>query len=309
MVDDGAQGAGGRVGARADGALETLRARIRAIETGGRGQRRAGDADARGQAADGLDGQGLAAQLGGLERGVLHEFCGAGDGACWSPPLVLLVELARLELLAERPPHSVAFVGRRVWPHAALLAAPPRVDVRGCVRGDARDELRGAPTRLATAHVTHLARGARPVETGLLAAALFVDTEGVVAPGQRGANASRANDGARVWAADRTLRANVAAAVVIDGSGLALGEVRRLQLAAEAGGALALLARPTRDAGVTSSAASRWLVEPTLDDVCADGGADADDERSDGALVPSLLTRAACVSWRVTELRRRRVGA
>lgn len=67
----------------------------------------------------------------------------------------------------------------------------------------------------------------------------------------------------RVWATDLSLRARgTAAAVVADGSGLSLSMSRRLQLAAAAGGALCLLARPARDLRELSAARTRWLLAP-----------------------------------------------
>lgn len=64
----------------------------------------------------------------------------------------------------------------------------------------------------------------------------------------------------RVWALDVALR-NVGACVVIaDGSALRFNDTRRLQLAAEAGGALGLLVRPGWEADEPSGAATRWRV-------------------------------------------------
>ncbi len=63
----------------------------------------------------------------------------------------------------------------------------------------------------------------------------------------------------RLWACDLALRSGVAA-VVVDGSGFNLIATRRLQLAAEAGAALCLLARPPWERFELSAAATRWLV-------------------------------------------------
>lgn len=65
----------------------------------------------------------------------------------------------------------------------------------------------------------------------------------------------------RLWAIDLCLRSPAVAAVVADAAGLTLAHTRRLQLAAEAGGALALLARPLEDLGMPSAAAIRCRVE------------------------------------------------
>ncbi len=64
----------------------------------------------------------------------------------------------------------------------------------------------------------------------------------------------------RVWAIDLALRSKAVTAVIADGSGLTLPATRRLQLAAEAGRALALLARPSHEMKQRSAAAYRWLV-------------------------------------------------
>jgi len=64
----------------------------------------------------------------------------------------------------------------------------------------------------------------------------------------------------RLWAADVALRNPAVAAVVADGSGFDLAATRRLQLAAEVGGTLCLLARPPREQLVLSAATTRWSV-------------------------------------------------
>ncbi len=68
------------------------------------------------------------------------------------------------------------------------------------------------------------------------------------------------DQGCRLWAIDLAVRCPAAAAVVADGSGLDLAATRRLQLAAEAGSALVLLARPPGERDRLSAAATRWLV-------------------------------------------------
>lgn len=88
-----------------------------------------------------------------------------------------------------------------------------------------------------------LARG----RGGMLGRSLFVD-----APGRA----------ERLWALELSLRSAGVAVVVGDGSGLDLTESRRLQLAAEAGGTVALLARPAGELGALSAARTRWLVSP-----------------------------------------------
>jgi protein ImuA len=68
-------------------------------------------------------------------------------------------------------------------------------------------------------------------------------------------------DGAsRLWAIDLAARCPGVTAVVADGSGLDMAATRRLQLAAEAGSALVLCARPPDEADRLSAAATRWRV-------------------------------------------------
>ncbi len=64
----------------------------------------------------------------------------------------------------------------------------------------------------------------------------------------------------RLWAMDAALRCAGVAAVVGDGSGLDLAGTRRLQLAAESGGVVGLLARPPSERWELSAATTRWLV-------------------------------------------------
>ncbi|HBS28115.1 MAG TPA: hypothetical protein DEB06_01395 [Phycisphaerales bacterium] len=79
---------------------------------------------------------------------------------------------------------------------------------------------------------------------GLLGRSLFVDAPD--AP-------------SRLWAADASLRA-AGLVVVADAGAFTLPASRRLQLAAESGGSIGLLARPARDAGSLSAAVTRWRV-------------------------------------------------
>ncbi|MFM9994226.1 MAG: ImuA family protein [Phycisphaerales bacterium] len=67
---------------------------------------------------------------------------------------------------------------------------------------------------------------------------------------------------ARLWAIDLALR-TPGLVVVADGSSFDLVGTRRLQLAAEAGGSLGLIARPARDLSSLSAAATRWAVRPS----------------------------------------------
>jgi protein ImuA len=67
----------------------------------------------------------------------------------------------------------------------------------------------------------------------------------------------------RLWATDLALRCGAVPVVIADGSGFDLASTRRLQLAAEAGGGLCLLARPPWEHRELSAAATRWLVSYT----------------------------------------------
>src|SRR4051812_5427822 len=69
-------------------------------------------------------------------------------------------------------------------------------------------------------------------------------------------------DDARFWAIDQALRCPGVGAVIADASRLDMAGSRRLQLAAEAGGTVALLARPSHERGVISAAETRWMVRP-----------------------------------------------
>ncbi len=71
-------------------------------------------------------------------------------------------------------------------------------------------------------------------------------------------------DADRLWAIDLCLRSAAVAVVIADGSAINLSHSRRLQLAAEAGSALALLARPSHELTVPSSAGTRWRIEPVV---------------------------------------------
>ena len=68
------------------------------------------------------------------------------------------------------------------------------------------------------------------------------------------------NQASRLWAIDSAARCPAVAAVIADGSGLVMAHTRRLQLAAEAGSALVLLARPPCELDRLSPATLRWLV-------------------------------------------------
>jgi hypothetical protein len=63
-----------------------------------------------------------------------------------------------------------------------------------------------------------------------------------------------------LWAIDLAMRSAAVNVVIADCSRLRMAESRRLQLAAERGRALALLARPAWEGGELSAASTRWRV-------------------------------------------------
>jgi hypothetical protein len=215
-------------------AVERLARLVESIE-GREGGARHGDGSALDAVPTGwpsLDGE-----TGGLPRGVLHEWSGVGEpegvateGAASRapapPPLLVLLHLAERALRGETSPRGWVFwVGRRVWPH-------PRALVR-----DPDDAL---PANLDVA----LPLG--PADPrALLERSVLVDPP---------------DDATRLWAIDLVLRCPSARCVVADGRRLSMSASRRLQLAAAAGGALALLARPPSEADAPSIAATRFAV-------------------------------------------------
>jgi hypothetical protein len=70
------------------------------------------------------------------------------------------------------------------------------------------------------------------------------------------------DEASRLWTLELLLRSSAVTAVVADGSGLSMAATRRLQLAARAGRALVLLARPAHELLSLSAASTRWTVEP-----------------------------------------------
>lgn len=73
------------------------------------------------------------------------------------------------------------------------------------------------------------------------------------------------DDAARMWAIDLSLRSSAVALVAADGARLDMAATRRLQLAAEAGRSLLLLARPHHEINELSAAATRWVVRPGIE--------------------------------------------
>ncbi|MEL6328790.1 MAG: hypothetical protein AAFR38_03945 [Planctomycetota bacterium] len=105
-----------------------------------------------------------------------------------------------------------------------------------------------------------------------------------------------ADDADRLWAIDHAARSRAVRAVIADGTGLDMAGSRRLQLAAEAGGSLVLLARGPRERRAPSTAMTRWLIEPAAPEGMA---ALMSEERGGTPAAPR---------WRLELLRARGVG-
>ena len=159
----------------------------------------------------------------------MHEWF--GPPASSIPPLLLLAWLAEQALVGAPANARVLWIGRAVWPYPPALAGP--FGVRGSEAG--------RRNRWSLALERTDGRDPR-----LLRASAFLDPRGL---------------GGRLWTIDAALRCATVAAVVADGSGLDMAATRRLQLAAEAGSALALVARPPGDERQLSAAGVRWRVE------------------------------------------------
>lgn len=161
---------------------------------------------------------------GGLARGVVHEWFGAGWGQrpCWQVPVRVLSHLA----LATQDGDARGLI---VWIGAGCFAYPLAL---------LRGKDRARPDR------TQLDRTI--LERSVLVAARTVEE--------------------RAWAIDVSLRCAGVDAVIADASGTRMTESRRFQLAAAAGGTLALLARPPWEERELSAAATRWRVTPGVGD-------------------------------------------
>jgi hypothetical protein len=186
----------------------------------------------------------------GLVRGCVHEWIGTGQPAArsaqeeWSPPLLILTHVARRavrDALGRGAPAAVVWIGRRVWPHPAVLE--DRVDV---VQADLEGDPAG-PAGAGSLEV-HL----RPDE-----ATLGDPEDGLL---ERSVLVAPHDAGLRLWAIDTALRCPGVTAVVADGSGLGMAATRRLQLSAAAAEALVLLARPPGELREVSAATTRWQV-------------------------------------------------
>jgi hypothetical protein len=221
--------------------LQSLSERLRAIERGGDAQRSPAPVLATGwDAVDARLGPPIAGQPaltwspGGLLTGAVHEWCGLADPqgqplATWTPPLCLLMHLVR-QALRQRAGQAV-WIGREAWPYPLALASADRALLERCLFVDVR---------------------AAQVDAG---------RAGAARAGHGGRSQRVARDSAGLWAADLALRCPAVSVVVLDASGLSMAGTRRLQLAAEAGQSLGLLARPPQESMQLSAAQTRWRVQ------------------------------------------------
>lgn len=200
---------------------------------------------------------------GGLARGALHEWLAAAPDegtlrGAWRPPLAILIHLVR-RALANATTTNVA---RNATPWD-VRSTTPKV-MRNGTPGDVRSaEPTDAPDAVPMNAVSPVVALHRCVWIGpaiwpypvalhaqdpaLLANSLFL----------RVCNAPQ-----RLSTAVTVLQSRAAAVVVADGSGFDLTATRRLQLAAETGSAICLLARPPWERGELSAARTRWLIRP-----------------------------------------------
>jgi len=203
---------------RADGVLERLAEKIRAIENRPVSNPRLPLGAIACESSFGTD----------LMPGAIHEWFGTADpNRPWTPPLCLLAHLAHqasARAQAAGRVGKVLWLGRCVWPYMWMF--------------------QGA--------------GVRGPESGVRSPGFGVRGPGSEVRGQLFADPVDASG--RLWAIDLALRSGAVAAVVADGSGLDMTATRRLQLAAEAGQSIGLLARPPDELGQLSAAATRWQV-------------------------------------------------
>ena len=193
----------------------------------------------------------------GLAWPGIHEWFGTCEGEpgrkAWSPPLSILTHLAWQALEAREPDLGdarVLWIGSGVWPYPRALVGDLFVRTMDRPAEVPSDRLKATGGDGLSAEPLELVRvetdAARVEPRELLARSIFVD---VSEPGQR------------LWAIDKALRCASVVAVVADGSAFDMAASRRLQLAAEAGSGLGLLARPPWEESRLSAATTRWRVE------------------------------------------------
>ena len=202
---------------------------------------------------------------GGLRAGSLHEWFGVSvegepvrRGRRWSPPLSVLVHLARAGLAVPGPPRWAVWIGRMCFPYAPVLAADrsetgmpetgmPETGMRRAAGPDF-DVIKSDFTSKSFPN-GELSRDGSPRDgarsDGLLARSLWVTPP---------------NADGRLWAVDLALRSPAVGVVLADGSGFSMAATRRVQLLAAEHGVGALLVRPPWERGELSAAQTRWQV-------------------------------------------------
>ncbi len=213
--------------------LHDLAERVRAIENRPAGQAQEGDTRgvptgwgvAWGPARAASEGESVQGQTGApglLARGVVHEWFGPVDA----------------------PDAARGRGGQSVW-------SPPLCIFAHLARRSLVDAQSGGSDgwvvwigRRCWAYPRVLA-GGRDTDGALLDRSVFTDPP---------------DDGGRLWAIELALRCRAVTAVIADGRGVDMAGSRRLQLAAKAGRALCLVARPAEEMRELSAAATRWLV-------------------------------------------------
>ncbi len=226
--------------------LRDLRERIRTIES--RGACAPSPSDRPDDSVRATGWPDLDAALGGgLAAGGLHEWLGVETAPAetasssrtvptarrWSPPLGILVHLARRAAL-DAAPRWTLWIGRTCHPYPHLLA-----------RQHGRDHR--APRRVACGD--------------LLEHSLFVATSRSLP--DRGVPDPR-DAAARLWAVDLALRSPAVGCVVADGCGFDRAATQRIQFLARKQMKWVLAARPPRERSELSAAQTRWLVRIEL---------------------------------------------
>lgn len=212
---------------------------------------------------------------GGLQRGAMHEWfssislsfrerggvragCKDGetqresaaplhDGKSWFPPLAIFIHLAwqSIDQCHDDCP-IVIWIGRRCWPHLRAMVRSGRRASSSVLGRRVSNSISGRRVSNPPAARAHNHENTN--HRALLESSLFIDPP---------------DDAARLWAIDLSLRSMVGGIVIADGSRLDMPATRRLQLAAEAGRSIALIARPPHELNELSAAATRWIAQPT----------------------------------------------
>jgi hypothetical protein len=194
--------------------------------------------------------------MGDMEDGDVPRVARWPTAKHWLPPLTMLAALAA-GAVGRSSRRKVLWIGRRCWPTLQVMQA-----IFGEERGgkpEARSQKPGATLSREFNSGSWLpASGFSSFSAfpAWLSDHIFIDP---------------ATDAERLWAIEQALRCPGVAVVIANAAGIlntpAAG--RRLQLAAEAGGVLGLLARPPWERGAQAAfswAGTRWVVRPERSD-------------------------------------------